>query len=302
MIVNVKLNNLVLLLTGRSNGFIYPLLNTNISVPYTTDKRVQAARKLLKLDVRGIDFFVYGALASIYASLYYVRSLDVEHQAAFVPGVIPMTHSGAEVYQRGANGDIVYVLDVPQPEVGSNAWSLLPYFDDTDISVIRNHINWDAPHDSIKLEYGDPDNLTITKYWLGVAGVATTVLLPPVGDIVQLDVFDFAGIRASFDTNGTSATFINAQPKIYPYALLRDRIMDDSAMISLMLDAGTLEAFHEATNPIEAVGALAAAIVRKAAAAAPSYEATLEDTLQEGIPDEMQFVVKFDAVEVPCNE
>lgn len=303
MIVNVKLNNLIWLLTGRSSGFAYPLLNTNISVPYAQDTRVRAARRMLKLDVRGIDFFVYGALASVYSSLYYVRDLDVEHQAAFVPGVIPLTSRSADVYHRD-DGDIVYQGNAPYVVTESNAWDMLPFFDARTVSVVKNPINWFNPHDSLRLSYSAENNqLTATKYWLNVAGERVTVYAKPVLSNIAVDMMEFAGLKAQFSMVGTS-TRISTPPALYPYELLRDLIRDDSELIELMLDMGTAEAFHEATSPITAVGALATSIIRRSKADAPSYEVTVSDELQPGIPKEMQLVVNFDAtkLEVPCNE
>ena len=506
MIVNVKLNNLTWLLTGRSSGFVYPLLNTNVSVPYTEDARVRAARKLLKLDVKGNDFFTYGALASIYSSLYYMRDLDVEHQAAFVPGVLPITYSSKDVYHR-LNGSIVYISGTPQKAVdyspavrytakskgsdgntisvehadsavsaatvinvnqvtkaikvtpgakarmvvsgagtahangtylengvgpygkttwrnagcdiyyqtdrwviieyyegvsgnnnllytavsaldypdgltftvsdganpapstvaagisnaaqviatvnatpaaaalvtasaygsstravaqfnvanltgGNNelnaelvvheaaappitSWNLLPYYDDTDLSVIRNHIDWDMPHDALHLTWSTPPQgpqITVTKYWLGIPGESRVFSVSLPANNVSLDAFDFAGVRVNLDVTSTDS-WLNTPPTMYPYALIRERIASERDLISLMLDMGTVEAFHEATSPIAAVGALATAIVRGAKSANPNYEVTLAETLNPGIPASMQLVVNFDAtrVDTPCK-
>jgi hypothetical protein len=329
MTVNVKLNNLVWMLTGRSSGFAYPLLNTFISVPPVADSRVQRARELLKLDVVGNDFFVYGALASIYSSLYYMRTLDTEQQASFIPGVIPFQYRSADVYAR-VDGEVVYSAGVPVVIPNSNAWTFLPYYNTTDLSTLSNPINWDEPHDALRLQL-DGDTVTVTKYWLGAQGASTEVTVVSSSDVIQVDALEFAGLRAAFDKSSGDETWINTPPTIYPYGLVRARIAQNIEMIDLMLEMGTVGAFHEASNDALAVGALAAAIVRRmtldGAAVGPSYEVSLEYPTQayvdsDLIPyldpygifytspvippgfvtDTMQLIVNFDNPPVPCND
>lgn len=306
MIVDVKLNNLTWLLTGRSYGFTYPLLNTNVAIPMVDDNRVQQARKLMRLDVRDTDFFVYGALASIYSSLYYARYLDVEHQAAFVPGVIPVTYSSAHVHEF-ANGELVYLNGVPKPVLYSNEWNILPYYDEHSLSVIRNIFDWSDPYDSIRLEKVDA-GVTATKCWLGTSGKSTFVLVEPdADDSLAIDLTGFAGLRARFAIgNKAPITFVSAPPVHYPYSDVRSLIVEDSKLISLMADMGTLPAFHEATSDITSVGALAAAIVLKAReyGKGPSYEVSITADQTQGVPAELEVHVNLGDVkiETPCNE
>jgi hypothetical protein len=328
MAVNVKLNNLVWMLTGRSSGFAYPLLNTFISVPPVPEARVRRAREMLKLDVVGNDFFVYGALASIYSSLYYMRTLDVEHQASFVPGVIPFQYRSADVYAR-VDGEVVYSAGVPVALSNSNAWTLLPYYNANDLSILSNPINWDEPHDALRLQLAGT-TVTVTKYWRGVQGDSTSVTVVSGGDVIQVDAFEFAGLRAAFDKSSGNETWINTPPTIYPYGLVRARIAQNIEMIDLMLEMGTVGAFHEASNDALAVGALAVAIVRRmtldGAALGPSYEVLLDYPTQayldsdlvpyldpysvlyispiippSFVPDTMQLIVNFDNPPVPCH-
>jgi len=329
MIVNVKLNNLVWMLTGRSSGFAYPLLNTYISVPPVEDARTQKARDILKLGVKGIDFFVYGALASVYSSLYYMRGLSVENQAAFTPSVIPFQYRTSDVYQR-VDGEVVYLTGNPVVLPNSNAWTFLPYYDTQDLSVLRNPIDWDAPHDALNLVL-DGSDLTISKYWLGtfVESITIPVTVVP-GEPLQVDAQEFAGLRAAFDITAGSETWINTPPTLYPYKMLRARIAQDIDMINFMLNMGTLGSFHEASNDMLAIGALAAAIIRRltidGAAIGPSYSVSLDydsavyvdmdlipylDPLSllytspiavaGSIPDTMQLVVRFDNPPATCN-
>lgn len=331
MIVNVKLNNLVWLLTGRSNGFVYPMLNTYISVPYASDKRVTAARKLLKLDVVGTDFFTYGALTAVYSSIYYVRDLDVEHQAAFIPGIVPFTVRSADVYER-SDGEVVYAGNVPQPVTSSNAWTFLPFFDGSSVSVCQNIIDWDAPHDALRFER-DGNSVIVTKFWLGDEGESRVFTAPTVvGNVVRLDAYEFAGVRACFDCTAGPVSWLNTQPKLYPYKKIRDLIADDAEMIALMRDMGTVGAFYETSSDMAAVGCLAVAIIRqtKTATSGPSYDVTLDYSNQvytdmigtpytspdgfaygppnyvftDGVADTMRMVIKFDATtpEVTCYE
>lgn len=328
MTVNVKLNNLVWMLTGRSSGFAYPLLNTFISVPPVPDARTRRARELLRLDVVGNDFFVYGALASVYSSLYYMRNLDVEHQASFMPGVIPFQNRNAHVYAR-VDGEVVYLAGVPVEMPNSNAWTFLPYYNTTDLSVLSNPINWDEPHDALRLQLAGT-TVTVTKYWRGVQGASTGVTVISGSNVIQVDALEFAGLRAAFDKSSGNETWINTPPTIYPYGLVRSRIAQNIEMIDFMLEMGTVGAFHEASNDALAVGALAAAIVRRmildGAAIGPSYEVSLDYPTQAYvdadlvtyldphgifytspiplpifIPDTMQLIVNFDNPPVPCN-
>lgn len=307
MIVDVKLNNLIWLLTGRSSGFIYPLLNTNVTIPVVDDKRVRQARKLLRLDVKGTDFFVYGALASIYSSLYYARYLDVEHQAAFVPGVIPVTYSGKHVYQLSSGGELIYSNGVPQPVQYSNEWSILPYYDENSLSVVRNIFDLTEPYDAIRLESAT-NGTTATKYWLGTSGGSIFVPGGPDEDgSLAIDLTGFAGLRARFDrTNKGPVTFVSAPPVHYPYDAIRSSVTDETNMISLMTDMGTLPAFHEATSSATSIGALAAAIVLKAReyGTGPSYEVEMITNQTPGVPVELNVPVNFGtvAVETPCRE
>lgn len=306
MTVNVKLNNIVWLLTGRSTGFVYPMLNTYITVPYVADARVIAARKMLKLDVRGTDFFTYGALAALYSSLYYLRDLDVEQQAAFIPGVMPITYSGADVYQR-VDGEIVYAGGTPQVDPDSNSWSVLPYYGVGSLSVISNPMDWDEPYDTLRLVWDEPvggPTVTVTKCWLGNYGASEVFSVDPldVNGNTTLDAFEFAGIRVCLGVSSTTS-LMNTPPTHYPYGLLRSRIADDSELVSLMLDMGTIAAFNEASSDMAAVGALAAAIVRKSSqlSTGPDYDVELTEELQAGVSDEMQLVVKFDGTKVDTS-
>ena len=307
MIVDVKLNNLTWLLTGRSSGFLYQFLNTDVTIPVVDDKRVKQARKLLKLDVKGTDFFVYGAIASIYSSLYYARYLDIEHQAAFIPGFIPFTYNGKHVYELSDVGELVYVGGYPQTVQYSNEWSILPYYDDNSLSVVRNVFDWDEPYDAIRLTKED-NGVNATKYWLGTPGKSLFVTVEPdADDSLAVDLTGFAGLRARFDTkNKAPLTFVNASPVHYPYDVVRSIIVDDTQMISLMSDMGTLPAFHEATSGITSVGALAAAIVLKAReyGTGPTYEVDVSANQPSGVPMELQVPVEFGnvKVETPCNE
>jgi hypothetical protein len=307
MTVDVKLNNLTWLLTGRSAGYVCPLLNTYVTVPLVDDPRVTQARQLLKLDVKGTDFFTYGALASIYSSLYYTRYLDVEQQAAFVPSIIPVTYSGVDVYQR-LDGELVYVGGSPQAVARSNAWEMLPYYDASSLSVIRNKINWEDPHDSVKLDFETVfEQLTTTKYWRGVAGKSVTLDVVPDDDgVVRVDLMEFAGIRAAFQVDLPTHSFVNTPPVHYPYDEVRDKVLNETKLLQLMNDMGTLAAFHEATSGITSIGALASAIVLKAReyGTGPSYEVEVTANQVPGVPVELHVPVTFGAVEVetPCNE
>jgi hypothetical protein len=306
MIVDVKLNNLTWLLTGRSSGFVYPLLNTNVAVPMVDDKRVQRARKLLRLDLPGTDFFVYGALASIYSSLYYARYLDVDHQAAFVPGLIPITYSSKHVYEF-ENNELVYLGGVPKPIDYSNEWNILPYYDENSLSVVRNVFDWDEPYDAIRLEK-ITGGVTATKYWLGTPGKSTFVsTVTDSDDSIAVDLTGFAGLRARFDAkNKAPLTFVNAQPVHYPYVEVAARVVEDSSLISLMSDMGTLPAFYEATSGITSVGAVAAAIVLKSRTygTGPTYEVSMNTNRTPGVPTELDVPVSLGNVklETSCNE
>lgn len=307
MNVEVKLNNLTWLLTGRSSGFLYQFLNTDVSIPLVDDKRVHKARKLLKLDVKGTDFFVYGALASIYSSLYYARYLDVEHQAAFVPGFIPFTYSGKHVYQLSNAGDLIYAGEYPLTVDYSNEWAVLPYYDDNSLSVIRNVFDWNEPYDAIKL-VKDDGVVIATKLWLGSQGRSLSISVEPDDDeSIAIDLTGFAGLRARFDTKDKAPlTVVNASPVHYPYDEVRSVIVDEPEMISLMSDMGTLPAFYEATSGITSVGALASAIVLKAReyGTGPSYEVEMPTSSTPGVPIELQVPVNLGHVkiETPCHE
>ncbi len=308
MLVDVKLNNLIWALTGRSDGFICPLMNTFVSVPFVGDSRIDYARKFLRLDTKGTDFYVYGALAGIYSSLYFVRSLEVEHQAAYVPGIITSTWSGADVYER-LDGEIVYSGNNPVVLANSNAWIFLPYYDTTTLSVSSRAFNWDEPFDALKLELdaGPGSALTITKYWLGTAGTSKVFDAPQItGNIISVNAMEFAGLKARFDVTSGDDSWLNTPPALYPYRLIRQRIADDSALISLMLEAGTVGAFHETSNDMVAVGALAAAIVRQvmSVASSVSYDTTETITDDPTIPAEMELPVTFVGVKpgTECNE
>lgn len=314
MTVTIKLNNLVRHLTGRSDGFANPLLNTQVNVAPAGDARVEFARELLRLDVRGTDFYTYGALLSLYSSLYYVRDLDVEHQAAFVPGVFPLEITSGKVYLR-TNGEIIYDNGIPMDSATTGAtWAILPFYDESRVSVFRNVMQWDSPHDALHMDLNEPNGvMTVTKYWLGTAGESQ--VFPVTVNVEELtvfghsqnyttvavDAFDFAGLRAKFVPLSDVVHYdLPTPPVIYPYGLVRERIANEMSLVQLMHEVGTIEAFHEAVSDTIAVGALAAAIVRKVRenSGDPTYEVTPDQPAVSGLPVEMQVPVKFEQASV----
>lgn len=294
MIVKLKLNNLLWMLTGRSSGFVSPLLNTGISFPPNTDKRVLAARQLLKLDVPGIDFFAHGAMAALYSSLYYLRDMDTDHQTMFVSGVMPALYRESTVPYY-VDGQPMQSGGVIIPEPTACTYSILPDYDEDSLSTVRNHCDWHNLFNDVMFEI-DGIAINAHKRWMG--NIVDSLYDIPhswLVSTVQLDALDFAGIRARITVDSEGVLIVNNPPTRYPYATVRALIAADASMLNFMAEFDTIGAFHSASDDIVSVGALAAAIVRcvKTATPAGSFFVDPPEINPPGVDPNYQLQVDF---------
>ena len=89
--IQIRTNLFLWLLTGRSEGFFSPALNSGVVYSTTAkDPAVASARSLLRLDDVRSDFYVLGALAAAYLSMPLLRGLPEERGLAFVEDLVQM--------------------------------------------------------------------------------------------------------------------------------------------------------------------------------------------------------------------
>lgn len=232
--IPIRYNMHLWLLTGRSDDFVNPALNSSVSY-HTADPpaEVVAARKLLRLDYKASDFYVMGALAAALATP--TRRLPVDANSAFLPGM------GLPPYLHVVGGTLT-ALDA------HNA------------PVVRGDVAGMRGFTQVYVRKLSGDRVSITTD----SDFSTEVRGKMIGDTLYIpELRDFgidANIRPTTWAEGSTVT-ISVPQTNYPAAMLAADIRDDTQAISLMLDTDTLEAFVSTPRPLYKVGALASAIM-----------------------------------------
>lgn len=239
--ITVRSNLHLWLLTGRSNDFFNPSLNTGVVYSTgSTPPEVQVARKLLELDSRTTDFHVLAVLAATKMSTAFIRTLPHENDAVFVPGLLtlpPVTSSRPML-----NPDAHSLPSIDGGRAGRDGFSRLTV---RGIGSGQIEAATDRGHSTTL-----PCNVS------------------PEGDSYRLSVpglVDF-GVRAHFlvpEWEQGSELSIQFSPTRYPFKKVAESILQDGNAKRLMTHEGTLAAFAETSNAAVKVGVMGLAIIRR---------------------------------------
>jgi hypothetical protein len=247
--IQIRTNLYLWLLTGRSEGFFSPALNSGVN--YHTDQvsaNVVAARELLKLGDTRTDFYVLGALASAYMSMPLLRDLPDDRGLAFVEDLVllpPMDVTGATMLP-----------------VDGTSW---PHLDGrpagaagfTAVTILRDG--------AVALVTRDD-------------GFSARVSYTVAGDILSVDGMAAHGIHSNFSASAWMAgqpIVVRLSPARYPYAEMARKAADSSEVINLLASEGMMEAFATSNDALRKVGAVCAAIMRSAARVVSSDQASV---------------------------
>lgn len=234
------LNRHLWLLTGRSDNFVTPALNTRIRYgDALPSEEVVAARKLLHLDETATDYYVIGAMAALTA----FRPLaGVDTSTLFLPRTLQVgapSISGGDLRPAGPQNPSM--LHRPSKLPVARTW----------------YVTWKSD--------------TLARITTDT-GYDRTVVYRLAAGVVYIDWPEEIGFHAAFAPAGGvwidgSQVIIRTEPSGYPYPAVAKEIRQVPELVRLMSEQGTLSAFHSAQSSLQKVGALAAAVVQWGAAA-----------------------------------
>jgi hypothetical protein len=279
MTFRTNTNLFLWLLSGRSSGFASPALNTNIGYPlHAVPKEVEAARELLCLGDTRSDFYVFGALGALYASLPSTRDLPSETATAFTPELFTLQEP-------------VVIGALLRPPDGQS-WPSIQNVAQGRMSPIVFDIRFQDGQTSVVTDQG------------------TSLILDHEhhGGLLSVPGLSQFGIRALFKVSSwTVGSYfqISAPLTRYPYAVMAEAIRQRGDLLTFMNSEGLLESFSSPVSAVQQVGALAAAIVRRMAreteALYGSFSVELPSVPPSIPPDAILFdgdVLLFDGVPI----
>jgi hypothetical protein len=234
------LNRHLWLLTGRTDNFVTPTLNSKLNYEGPPPSAaVLAARSLLHLGDTSTDYYVIGAMAALTA----FRPLAGPDTS---PLFLPRT------------------LQVAAPSISGG--SLRPAGPQHP-SMLHRPSRIPAP----RVWYVTCKSSTLVRITTDT-GYDRTVVYRLAAGVVYIDWPEEIGFHAAFAPTGGvwvdgSQVIIRTEPSGYPYPAVAKQIRQSTELVRLMSEEGTLSAFHAAQSSLQKVGALAAAVVQFGATA-----------------------------------